>query len=246
MSETAVDAKPVAPIGTDALIAGALLLAGAIVFLWYAPASYQIYLALHILAVTVWVGGDITLTTLGIVFEAKRDGPTLAALGRMGTWIGTRVYTPALFFVFGFGVALVEKSGLGWNHFWIIFGIVFEQKQDGPTLAALGRMGTWIGTRIYTPTLFFVLGFGVALVEKSGTPWDEFWVVFGVVGWALAMTIGITFVGPELGRIDRAAQEFGPESAEVARRVKRLFTIFRFDTAVLALVVIDMAAKPSF
>ena len=177
------------PIALDALLAGALLLAGAIVFLWYAPGSYQIYLALHVLAVTIWVGGDITLTTLGIVFE---------------------------------------------------------RKQDGPTLAALGRMGTWIGTRVYTPTLFFVFGFGVALVEKSGQPWDQFWVIFGVVGWALAMAIGIAFVGPELGRIDRAAQEFGPESPEVARRVKRLFTIFRFDTAMLVLVVLDMAAKPTF
>jgi uncharacterized membrane protein len=177
------------PISLDTLLAGALLLAGAIVFLWYAPGSYHVYLALHILAVTVWVGGDISLTTLGIVFEQKRDGPTLAALGRMGTWIGTHVYTPALFFVFGFGVALVEKSG---------------------------------------------------------TPWDQFWVIFGIVAWSLAMTIGIGFVGPELGRIDRAAQEFGPESPEVARRVKRLFTIFRFDTALLILVVIDMASKPSF
>jgi uncharacterized membrane protein len=181
--------RPVARIGTDALIAGALLLAGAIVFLWYAPASYQIYLALHVLAVVVWVGGDVTLTTLGIVFESKQDGPTLAALGRMGAWIGTRIYTPALFFVFGFGVALVEKSGVGWNHFWI---------------------------------------------------------VFAVVGWSLAMAIGIGFVGPELGRIDRAAQEHGPESPEVGRRVKRLFMIFRFDTALLILIVLDMTAKPSF
>lgn len=179
----------VPPIALDTLLAGAALLAGAIVLLWYAPSSYQIYLALHVLAVTVWVGGDITLTTLGIVFEQKRDGPTLAALGRMGTWVGTRVYTPALFFVFGFGVALVEKAQL---------------------------------------------------------PWDQFWIIFGVVGWALAMVVGIGFVGPELGRIDKAAQEFGPESPEVARRVKRLFTIFRFDTALLALIVINMAAKPSF
>jgi len=28
--------------------------------------------------------------------------------------------------------------------------------------------------------------------------------------------------------------------------VKRLFAIFRFDTAILILVVIDMTAKPSF
>ena len=190
MADTAAEApKPVAPIGVDALVAGALLLAGAIVFLWYAPASYQIYLTLHILAVVVWVGGDITLTTLGIVFEGKKDGPTLAALGRMGAWIGTRVYTPALFFVFGFGVALVEKSGIGWNHFWVIFA---------------------------------------------------------VTGWSIATAIGVGFVGPELGRIDRAAQEHGPESPEVGRRVKRLFTIFRFDTVLLLLIVVNMAAKPSF
>jgi uncharacterized membrane protein len=177
------------PIGLDTLAALVLLLAGAILFLWYAPGSYQIYLALHILAVTVWVGGDVTLTTLGIVFE---------------------------------------------------------QKQDGPTLAALGRMGTWIGTRVYTPALFFVFGFGVALIEKSGQPWNQFWIVFGIVGWSLATAIGIGFVGPELGRIDQAAQQFGPESPEVGRRVKRLFTIFRFDTALLVLILINMVAKPTF
>ena len=88
--------------------------------------------------------------------------------------------------------------------------------------------------------------FGVALIEKSGIGWNHFWVIFGVIGWSLATVIGIGFVGPELGRIDRAAQEHGPESPEVGLRVKRLFTIFRFDTALLVLVVIDMTAKPSF
>jgi len=32
----------------------------------------------------------------------------------------------------------------------------------------------------------------------------------------------------------------------VRRRVRRLFTIFRFDTALLILIVLDMTAKPSF
>jgi hypothetical protein len=195
MAEVATEAPPArsfySPIGTDALVAGLLLLAGVIVLLWYAPASYQIYLALHILAITAWVGGDITLTTLGIVFEAKKDGAALGELGKMGGWIGTRVYTPALFLAFGFGVALMEKSPLR-------------------------------------------------------PQWDQFWVLFAVVGWSLAATIGISFVGPELGRIGQAAATHGPDSAEVARRVKRLFTIFRFDTALLALIVIDMAAKPTF
>jgi len=33
---------------------------------------------------------------------------------------------------------------------------------------------------------------------------------------------------------------------EIAMRVRRLFMIFRFDTALLVLIVVNMAAKPSF
>ena len=173
----------------SALLAGVLLLVGSVVFLWFAPDSYSIFKALHVTAAVIWVGGDVTLTTLGIVFERRRDGETMAALGKMGAWIGVKVYTPALFAVLIFGIATVQKGQLGWGTFWIDFGLV---------------------------------------------------------GWAIAGCIGVAFVGPELGRIDRAAQQFGPESAEVGRRVKRLFTIFRFDTALLVLIVLDMAAKPSF
>jgi uncharacterized membrane protein len=173
----------------SALLAGLVLIVGAIVLLWFAPGSYQVYKALHVIAIVIWVGGDITLTTLGIVFERRRDGETLAAIGKVGGWIGVHVYTPALFAAFAFGVALIQKGGLSWGTFWIDFALV---------------------------------------------------------GWAIAAAVGVGFVGPELGRIDHAAQEFGPDSAEVQRRVARLFTIFRFDTAMLILIVLDMTAKPSF
>ncbi len=165
------------------------LVAGTIAILWLAPDSYFVLKALHVIAIVIWIGGDITLTTLGFVFERRRDGETLAALGRMGAWIGVRVYTPALFAAFGLGVALLEKSGLGW-----------------------------------------------------GTAWID----FAIVGWGIAAAVGVGFVGPELGRIDKAAMEFGPESEEVLRRVRRLFMIFRFDTALLILTVLDMVAKPNF
>jgi uncharacterized membrane protein len=176
-----------AGFGIDSLAAGALLLVAAIFLLSFAPATYQIYLAIHVVAAVIWVGGDVTLTTLGIVFE---------------------------------------------------------RRQEGEVLAALGRMGTWIGTRVYTPILFVVIAFGIALMHEANIDWGQFWVIFALIGWATAGTIGIGFVGPELGRIDEAARAHGPQSEEVMRRVKRLFMIFRFDTAVLVLIVIDMAAKP--
>ena len=171
------------------MLAAAALVAGSVLLLWFAPGSYHVYKALHVLAIVIWVGGDVTLTTLGIVFERRRDGETLAALGRLGAWIGVHVYTPALFAVLGFGIAMVEKGGIGWGVFWIDFSLA---------------------------------------------------------GWAVATLVGVGFVGPELGRIDRAAQEHGPESEEVQRRVKRLFAVFRFDTALLVLIVIAMTAKPTF
>jgi uncharacterized membrane protein len=182
-------AAPKTPWSTSTLLAGLVLLAGLIVFLSFAPNSYELLLALHVITTVIWVGGDITLTTLGIRYERLSDVATLAVLGKIGTWIGTRVYTPALFAAFGFGVALMVDGNIDWG---------------------------------------------------------QFWVIFGVVGWSIAATVGVGFVGPELGRIDEAAQKLGPDSEEVRRRVKRLFTIFRFDTALLALIVLDMTAKPSF
>ena len=191
MSEPALtaEAKPAGRTDQSVLLAGLFLIAGTVVFLWFAPDAYQVYKALHVIAIVIWVGGDVTLTTLGIVFERRRDGETLAALGKMGAWVGTRIYTPALFAAFAFGVALIQKGHWGWSRFYIDFALV---------------------------------------------------------GWAIAATVGVGFVGPELGRIDKAAQEHGPDSAEVGRRVKRLFTVFRFDTALLILIVLDMTAKPSF
>ena len=123
-SAQAAEVPAVGKLSNTTLLAGLLLLVGAVVFLWYAPNSYQVYKALHVISIVIWVGGDVTLTTLGIVFERRNDGPTLAALGKMGTWIGTRVYTPALFAVLAFGIALMQKGNWDWwGVFWIDFGL---------------------------------------------------------------------------------------------------------------------------
>ena len=189
MSDLTGTAAPHPRTAQSTLLAGLALIAGVVVLLWYAPDSYSIYKALHVIAIVVWVGGDVTLTTLGIVFERRGDSETLATLGKLGSWIGVRVYTPAAFAVFAFGVALVEQGSWGWGRLWIDLALA---------------------------------------------------------GWAIATGVGVLFVGPELGRIDRDAAAFGPRSDAVARRVKRLFTVFRFDTVILILIVLDMTAKPTF
>lgn len=173
----------------ETLLVGVFLLVGAIVFLKAAaePHAYSAYLAMHTLAAVVWVGGDATLTVLGIVFERRGDNETLAALGRAGAWIGSRVYTPAV---------------------------------------------------------FVVLGFGIALMLEGDIPWNQFWILFGLAGWATATVLGVAVIGPQVTGINRAALAYGPESDELVRRTRRLFLIFRFDAALLLLIVLDMALKP--
>ena len=79
---------------------------------------------MHVTAAEIWVGGDITLTTLGIVFERRQDGETLAAPGNMGAGIGVKVYTPALFIVLAFGLAMMHEGDVDFGQFWIIFALV--------------------------------------------------------------------------------------------------------------------------
>ena len=160
--EPIASAEPPARTSTSALAAALTLLVGAIVLLWFAPGSYEIYKALHVLSIVVWVGGDITLTTLGVVFERRRDGETLAALGKLGAWIGVKVYTPALFVAFATGVALIEKGDLGWTTLWLDLALA---------------------------------------------------------GWVIAAAVGIGFVGPELGlnRPGRSAARPGVRGGAAAR-----------------------------
>src|SRR5262245_18217034 len=132
-------ARPFGGLGVDTILAGVFLFAGAILFLALAPSAYYAYLAIPVFSAVRWVGGAGTLTVLGIVFE---------------------------------------------------------RRGEGETLGALGRMGAWIGTRIYTPTLVVTIVFGVILMEKGNFDWGQFWVIFALVGWAIAALVGVAFVGP--------------------------------------------------
>ena len=159
-------------------------------FFAYAPFTYNIYLGIHVLAAVTWVGGDITLTTLGIVFERRSEGETLSALGRMGAWIGTRVYTHRR------SSSRLRSESHSWSR------------------------ATWTGASS-----------GFSLDSSAGQSQPS---------WAWASS------APNWAESTSAARTHGPDSVEVARRVQRLFMIFRFDTALLMLIVINMAAKPSF
>jgi uncharacterized membrane protein len=99
-----------------------VLVAGSIVFLW-TSAPVQIYLTVHVVAAVVWVGGGAALTALALLTQRSRDVHALANVVRQIELIATRIFTPASLVTLGFGIAVVQKYGLGNGTFWIEFSL---------------------------------------------------------------------------------------------------------------------------
>ncbi|HET8606326.1 MAG TPA: DUF2269 family protein [Gaiellaceae bacterium] len=169
--------------------AGLILLVGAIVFLWRAPGSYEIFKSLHVAFAVIWVGGGTAMT---------------------------------------------------------VYALVAQRANDTPTLLALGKQAAFLGEKIFGPASFVVLGFGIAMVEKAGWGWGSFWIDFALAVWALSAAIGIGYLSPASKKLTQLMAERGPDDPGIRPALDRIVGVARFDVVMLLLIVIDMAAKPTF
>lgn len=172
------------------LLAGLVLLAGTILFLWQAPGAYSVYKALHVAFAVVWVGGGTAITIFGLLAERANDPRETAVIVKYAEKLGMRVLTPSGVIVFAFGVAMIEKGDLGWNAFWIDFALVL---------------------------------------------------------WAVSFAVGAAYLGPTAKKLHLAYEAAGGDHTPAIEALqKRILTVIRFDAALLLLIVVDMAAKPTF
>jgi hypothetical protein len=47
-----------------------------------------------------------------------------------------------------------------------------------------------------TVTALVVLSFGIAMTMNGDIPYDQFWIIFGLIAWALSAATGIFFISP--------------------------------------------------
>ena len=172
------------------LIAGAVLLVGTILFLWQSAGAYDVYKTLHVAFAVIWVGGGLAITVIGLLAQRAGDPRELAVIVKYAEKLGQRVFTPSGVIVFAFGVAMIEKGGLGWGVFWIDFALVV---------------------------------------------------------WALSFLTGALYLGPTSKKIHLAYEASGGElTPAITALQKQILTVVRFDAVLLLLIVVDMAAKPTF
>jgi uncharacterized membrane protein len=106
------------------LVAGIVLLIGLVVFGWAAPATFDVYKMVHVVAAVVWVGGGATLVVLALLTERENDPRALAALGHKIEFFATRIFIPSSLVVLLFGILMMVKVDLDWGQFWVIAGLV--------------------------------------------------------------------------------------------------------------------------
>src|SRR5436305_11218443 len=139
------------------------------------------------------------------------------------------------------GAAVVWVGG---GLFLTICAIMAELARDDDQLLQVGYWAEKVAGRLFPLMSFVVLGFGIAMTANGDIAYNQFWIVFGLIAWALSAATGILFLGPEAKRLNKAAAEFGPASEQVQSRLRRILLAARADVALMFLIVFDMVVKP--
>jgi uncharacterized membrane protein len=139
------------------------------------------------------------------------------------------------------GAAVIWVGG---GVFLTICAVLAELADDDDQLLQIGHWAETVAGRLFPAMSFVVLGFGFAMTSNGDIPYDQFWLIFGLVAWGLSAATGILFLGPEAKRLNRAAAEHGPKSPQVQARLRRILLVARIDIALMFLIVFDMVVKP--
>jgi uncharacterized membrane protein len=90
---------------------------------WYSN-WYSIFRVVHVVLAVFWVGGGLTLTILGLRAERLDDPAEMATLARQAAFVGEKLFAPTGLVVLLMGIGMIVNGHLGWNHFWVIAGLI--------------------------------------------------------------------------------------------------------------------------
>jgi uncharacterized membrane protein len=133
---------------------------------------------------------------------------------------------------------------IGGGALLMILGIVAERKGDPVELATVARQAAMVGEKLFAPAGIVVVAMGVAMMINTNWGWGKFWVIAGLVGYAITFVTGVAVLSPMTKKIAALTQEKGPSDPETAAAITRVLQIVRVDVAMLLLVVVDMVVKP--
>jgi len=108
-----------AVLGLTVLVVGLIFALDSIYSNWYA-----IFRVVHVVVAVFWVGGGLTLTILGLRAQRLNDPREVVTVAGQAAFVGEKLFAPAGLVVLLMGIAMVINGDVGWNHFWVIAGLV--------------------------------------------------------------------------------------------------------------------------
>jgi uncharacterized membrane protein len=125
-----------------------------------------------------------------------------------------------------------------------ILGGVAVRKNDPIEMATVARQAALVGEKLFAPAGIVVVAMGVAMMANTNWGWGKFWIVAGLVGYAITFITGVAVLSPLAKKLVATTEEKGVEHPDTIALVKRLLLIARVDVLMLVLVVVDMVVKP--
>lgn len=110
----------------------------------FAATTYQWYLAIHILAAVLWVGGAFTIQLLAIRAARPNARLQLGSLASEIEWVGTRLFIPSSLILVIMGFLLVSEGNWDWE-FWVAFALAVWIASFVAGIAFLGPQSGKLG-----------------------------------------------------------------------------------------------------
>jgi uncharacterized membrane protein len=123
------------------------------------------------------------------------------------------------------------------------FAIRANRSTDPDRMMVVAADIEFLGTRIFTPASLVLVLTGIGLVLNGDWSWGEPFVWLGLLVWLISFAAGLGYLGPESGRIAKAIEREGPQSAEARQRIDRIFVYSRIELVLLYGVVFMMVVK---
>ena len=124
-----------------------------------------------------------------------------------------------------------------------MYGFVVRRGGDPEEMARFaGRAGS-LAERMFVPASLVVILAGIGLMIEGNWDWGEWFVVLGLLGWAVVSLTAFGYLSRSLNRTGMRMATEGP-SPELGAEMNRLILLARTLILILFLVVFVMVVKP--
>jgi uncharacterized membrane protein len=111
--------------------------------------------------------------------------------------------------------------------FWVgggltltVIGLKAEGSDDPHEIVTLARWAAFVGERLFAPAGLIVFLMGIAMMINTDWGWGKFWVVAGLVGYALTFVTGIAVLSPQAKRVEALSLEKGATAPETIAAIR--------------------------